>query len=57
MIIEKEKIERAKAKLGNRNAELIAEILQVQNYDARNMKSLCPFHEEDTPSFVYNKKN
>lgn len=56
MIIEKEKIEKAKAKLGNRNAELIAEILQVQNYDARNMKSLCPFHEEDTPSFVYNKK-
>lgn len=57
MIIEKEKIEKAKTKLGNRNAELIAEILDVQEYDAHNMKGLCPFHEEDTASFVYNKKN
>ena len=57
MIIEKEKIEKAKSKLGNRNAELISEILNVQEYDSRNMKGLCPFHDEDTPSFVYNKKN
>lgn len=57
MIVEKEKIEKAKSKLGNRNAELISEILNVQEYDSRNMKGLCPFHDEDTPSFVYNKKN
>ena len=57
MIIEKDKIEKAKSKLGNRNAELISEILNVQEYDSRNMKGLCPFHDEDTPSFVYNKKN
>lgn len=57
MLIEKEKIEKAKAKLGNENAFLIAEILDVQQFDERNLKGLCPFHDEDTPSFVYNKKN
>ena len=51
------KIEKAKAKLGNENAFLIAEILDVQQFDERNLKGLCPFHDEDTPSFVYNKKN
>lgn len=57
MIIEKEKIQKAKEKLGNRNALLMSELLGVQEYDPVNMKGLCPFHDEDTPSFVYNKKN
>lgn len=57
MIIEKDKIQKAKQKLGNKNADLIAEILNVEQYDEKNGKGLCPFHSEDTPSFVYNKKS
>lgn len=57
MIVEKKTIERAKGKLGDKNALLIAQILSVEQFDTRNLKGLCPFHAEDTPSFIYNKKN
>ena len=57
MVIEREKIEEAKEKLGDRNAEIIAEILQLEKWDEKSKKALCPFHEEDTPSFVYNPKS
>ena len=56
MLIEKERIMEAKARLGDRNAEIMAELLDLQQYDEKSMKALCPFHEEDTPSFIYNKK-
>ena len=56
MLIDKEKIHEAKEKLGDRNADIMAELLNLQQYDTRSMKALCPFHEEKTPSFVYNKK-
>lgn len=32
------------------------EYLGIDDYDAKNLKSKCPFHNEDTPSFIYNKK-
>lgn len=57
MIVDKKTIERAKGKLGDKNALLIAQILSVEQFDTRNLKGLCPFHAEDTPSFIYNKKN
>ena len=56
MIVEKELIEEAKSKLGNRNAELIADWLDIPDYDTRNMRSCCPYHREKTPSFIYNQK-
>lgn len=56
MLIDKEKIAKAKEKLGNKNAEIIAEELKLNDYDSKNMKSCCPFHNEDTPSFIYNPK-
>ena len=56
MIVEKERIEEAKERLGNRNAELIAQWLDIANYDERNMRSCCPYHHEKTPSFIYNPK-
>ena len=56
MLIEKEKIQKAKEKIGDQNADIIAEILHLEKYDSHNHKSLCPFHKEDTPSFVYNHK-
>lgn len=57
MIIDKKQIEKAKNRLGDKNAFMIASILEVQRFDDKNLKGLCPFHDEDTPSFVYNKKN
>lgn len=56
MVVDNERLEQAKNKIGDRTADLIAEILQVENYDARNKKSCCPFHDEKTPSFVYHSK-
>ena len=56
MIIEKEKIQLAKEKLGDRNAEIIRDVLLVENWDEKNKKGCCPFHNENTPSFIYNPK-
>lgn len=46
----------AKESLGLKNAEWISELLGLQKYDVRNRKALCPYHNEKTPSFVYNEK-
>lgn len=32
------------------------EFLGVEDYDETRQRCLCPFHEEDTPSFIYNPK-
>lgn len=56
MLIDKEIIEKAKAKLGDENALLMAELLELDNFDEKNLKSCCPYHNEDTPSFIYNPK-
>nr|DAE83815.1 MAG TPA: DNA directed DNA polymerase [Bacteriophage sp.]DAJ72774.1 MAG TPA: DNA directed DNA polymerase [Caudoviricetes sp.] len=57
MLIEKTDIEKAKDKLGDNNAFLMAELLELENFDEKNLKSCCPYHSEDTASFIYNKKN
>lgn len=31
-------------------------MLGLQEFDERSLKSLCPIHREDTPSFIYNPK-
>jgi len=56
MFINKDEIQIIKEKLGDKNAELIAHILKIKKWDARGKRGLCPFHEETTPSFVYNPK-
>ena len=56
IFVEKEQIIKAKTKLGDRNAEIIAELLHLENYDAVNKKALCCWHLEDSPSFIYNSK-
>ena len=56
MHIDSDKVQKAKEKLGNRNAELMAQILELPDYDEKNMKSCCPYHHEDTPSFIYDSK-
>lgn len=57
MLIEKTNIEKAKDKLGDNNAFLMAELLELENFDDKNLKACCPYHNEDTASFIYNKKN
>lgn len=56
MLVEKEQILKAKSKLGDKNADLISELLHLEKYDAVNKKALCPWHLEDTPSFIYDSK-
>lgn len=56
MIIDKKDIEKAKEKLGDENAFLMAELLELENFDEINLKACCPYHDEKTPSFIYNKK-
>jgi twinkle protein len=57
MLVEKEQILKAKAKLGDENAEIIADLLNLEKYDSINKKALCCWHPENSPSFIYNQKN
>ncbi len=57
MLIDREKIQQAKILLGNENAFIIAKELQLENFDEKNLKSLCKWHDEKTGSFIYNPKN
>lgn len=57
MLVDLDKIQKAKEKLGDKNAEIISELFHVEKWDAKNHKGLCPFHNEDTPSFIYNPKS
>lgn len=56
MRIDTAKVQEAKEKIGNRNAELMAQILELPDYDEKNMKACCPYHNEDTPSFIYDAR-
>jgi twinkle protein len=57
LIIDKELIEEAKRKLGDKNATIMAELLHLESFDEKNLKAKCCYHKEDTPSFVYDKKH
>lgn len=56
MQIDREAILQAKEKLEDRNAQIIVEELGITDFDEKNMKCCCPFHQEDHASFIYNKK-
>lgn len=56
MQIDRKAILQAKEKLGDRNAQIIVEELGITDFDEKNMKCCCPFHQEDHASFIYNKK-
>lgn len=48
------KIIEAKAKMGNNAANIIADHFKLEKWDGK--KACCPFHNEDTPSFIFNEK-
>ena len=56
MNIDREIIQKAKEKLGDKNAFLIAEIQQLKGFDEKNLKAFSPLREETVPSYVYDKK-
>ena len=57
MIIPKELINEAKNILGEKAAIIIAEELNLKDFDEKNLKAICNWHEENTPSLVWNNKN
>ena len=57
MLIDNNDIKKAKENLGDKNAILMAELLELDNFDEKNLKACCPYHKEKTPSFIYNRKN
>jgi twinkle protein len=56
MLIDKDLIVKAKNNLGERAASIIAEDLKLESWDDTSLKGCCPFHKEDTPSFVWDSK-
>ena len=56
MLVDTQKLEQAKQQLASETPDLIANLMNLEQYDAKNHKALCPFHNEDTPSFVWDKK-
>lgn len=57
MIIKKDDIDKAKKKLGDKAAQIIAEGLHIDKWNENELKGCCPFHKEDTPSFKWYKDN
>lgn len=56
MLIDRELIQSALEKLSDQTPDLIANLLHLERYDSHTRKALCPFHQEDTPSFCYDSK-
>ena len=56
MLIDPKYIKKAKEKLGDKTAFVIAEELQLEDFDEKNLKGRCCFHQEDTPSMIFNPK-
>ena len=57
LLIDKDLIHKAKQKLGDKNAEIMAQELNLVDYDEKHRKACCPYHGEDTASFIYNSKS
>jgi twinkle protein len=56
-IIEKDLIIKAKKKLGEQQALYIAQNMPLSEFNESFLKAICPFHDENTPSFIWNKSD
>ena len=52
-----DKIIEAKELKGDDVADELAAAYHVEKYDPIHKKGCCPFHREDTPSFIWNPKD
>lgn len=57
MNVDKDLILQAKKNMGDKAAIKISDDLDLSGFDNRNFKACCPFHEETTPSFIWNSKD
>lgn len=55
--ISQEAIREAKEKLGDRQADMIADILSLEQYNQQRRIACCPLHNDKTPSFSYNPRS
>lgn len=53
LLIPQDIVSAAKEQYGRRIIETIVEDLKIQDFDERGLKGCCPFHSEDTPSFIW----
>lgn len=56
MLVELDKIIAAKQAISEQAPDMIAELLHVEKWDSHNKRGCCPFHAENTPSFIWDKK-
>ena len=56
MTIDQALIQKAKEKLGDENAQLIAETQGLKGFDAKNLRAFSPLRDETVPSYVYDRK-
>lgn len=50
-----EKVDEAKKIFGDKAIDIIVKHYNIQDFDENNLKSRCPFHNENTASFIWNK--
>lgn len=56
-MVDKELIQQAKDRIGDNAADIMADIFKLEKYDSKNKKGCCPFHNENTPSFIFDNKS
>ena len=55
-MVDKDLIAEAKEKLGISAADIMADVLHLEQYDPKNKKALCCWHSEKTPSLIFDQK-
>ena len=56
MLIDNSLVIEAKEKFGDKAANIIAEDLNIKEFDKEKLKGICFNHKEDTPSLIWNGK-
>jgi twinkle protein len=57
LLVPKELINEAKGRIGEKAAFIIAKDLELKDFDEKNLKAICKWHSEDTPSLIWDSKH